>query len=72
MNRASVNEDSSGGGRWRALGSRANELPGGNRTMTTAIGITLLIGVALGVVVGVPVGRAYERVRPKKKPEKKT
>lgn len=31
--------------------------------MTTAIGITLLIGVGLGMVVGVPVGRTIERIR---------
>ncbi len=31
--------------------------------MTTAIGITLLIGVGLGVVVGVPLGRTLERIR---------
>ena len=32
--------------------------------MTTAFGITLLIGISVGVFVGVPVGRFWERVRP--------
>jgi len=33
--------------------------------MTTAIGITLRVGVGLGVVLGFPAGRAWERVRPR-------
>ena len=40
--------------------------------MTTAIGITLLVGFVAGMFLGVPLGRAWERVRPSsKKPEKK-
>lgn len=35
--------------------------------MTTAIGITLLIGFGAGLVLGVPVGRTWERIRPRKK-----
>ena len=35
--------------------------------MTTAFGITLLIGITLGMFLGVPVGRFWERVRPKKR-----
>jgi hypothetical protein len=34
--------------------------------MTTAIGITLLIGFGAGLVLGVPVGRTWERIRPRK------
>lgn len=34
--------------------------------MTTAFGITLLVGIGLGVFMGVPMGRFWERVRPRK------
>ena len=37
--------------------------------MTTAFGITLLIGILLGMFLGVPVGRFWERVRPKRDDE---
>lgn len=35
--------------------------------MTTAIGITLLVGFTIGMFFGVPLGRAWERLRPTKK-----
>ena len=41
----------------------------GGKAMTTAFGITLLIGMGLGLVLGVPVGRFWERVRPSKRDE---
>ncbi|MCA9610706.1 MAG: hypothetical protein KC619_34160 [Myxococcales bacterium] len=34
--------------------------------MTTAFGVTLIIGIGLGMALGVPVGRFWERVRPKR------
>ncbi|MCB9597480.1 MAG: hypothetical protein H6719_32465 [Sandaracinaceae bacterium] len=37
--------------------------------MTTALGITLLVGLGLGMALGVPVGRFWERVRPSKRDE---
>lgn len=33
--------------------------------MTTAFGVTLIIGIGLGMALGVPVGRFWERVRPR-------
>lgn len=35
--------------------------------MTTAFGITLLVGITVGMFLGVPVGRFWERVRPSKR-----
>lgn len=40
--------------------------------MITAIGITLLVGLAFGVVLGVPLGRTLERVRPRSDGKTKT
>ncbi|HJL19946.1 MAG TPA: hypothetical protein RMH99_30055 [Sandaracinaceae bacterium LLY-WYZ-13_1] len=39
--------------------------------MTTAIGITLLVGFVAGMFLGVPVGRFWERVRPSRKTDEK-
>lgn len=52
--------------RFRGFSERPSQGTGGE-PLTTAIGITLLVGFTIGMFFGVPLGRAWERLRPTKK-----